>query len=110
MKTILCSLNLVLILFSSACERDDRPVGGSKQAAMKFMAEYATDMKWKVFASTCAGTDSDGDGYISCTANIQIRDREAVEKYLECASGGWATRTSGCKAKILQTSQPQAQQ
>ncbi|MCX6714817.1 MAG: type II secretion system protein [Candidatus Uhrbacteria bacterium] len=73
-------------------------VSGSKQEAMATMRTYATEMGWKMVGGTCADTDSDGDGYISCTINVQeVEGAPPVAKALQCASGAAISRTGGCK-------------
>ena len=73
-------------------------LAGSKEKARANMTAFANEMGWKLVGGTCAGTDSDGDGYISCTANIQeVEGAPPVVKAIECASGSAVSITEGCR-------------
>ena len=56
---------------------------------------YASELGWDVQGISCAGSDSDYDGYVSCTVALKDGNTHAVE----CASGWGAT--SGCRAAPL---------
>lgn len=53
----------------------------------------------EVLGEDCVGRDTDGDGYVSCTARVRGRDEKAQEETLalECAS---ELLNSGCKSRI----------
>lgn len=87
---------LAVILASlSGCAR------GSKEHAQKEMKTYVEEMGWTYVGGSCAGSDSDGDGYISCNANVrETPDGPPVEKALQCANGSIADTTSGCKPTV----------
>ena len=58
----------------------------------------------KNIIALCVDSDSDGDGYISCsvTAENKNGDRETLPP-LECGSGGWHgfwKNTGGCKQLV----------
>lgn len=87
---------------------------GSKDAALENMKVYAKDMDIKVLGATCAETDSDHNGYISCEARvIESGNTVPTEKLLECGSGAIFARTGGCKLRVgvypVQPMQPAAQ-
>ena len=51
-----------------------------------------------LIGKSCVGGDSDGDGYVSCSANIRNQDGSEQQLSLECAK--WMTPfLSGCKDK-----------
>lgn len=69
---------------------------GSGEHAEQEARTHAQKLGWKVTGVACTGTDSDGDGYISCTVALE----DGSERALECASGGF-DRIQGCKAAPL---------
>lgn len=69
---------------------------GSGANAQRELDAYAKALRYDVVAATCAGIDSDGDGYVSCTLRYRDGDRTATEA-VECASGASFTRTTGCR-------------
>ena len=80
---------------------------GSKADATEAAKEYATDLKWEIVAISCAHSDTDNDGYISCTLRVKENpEGPAVEKYLDCASGAFGSKTGGCKARLPQYGTP----
>jgi prepilin-type N-terminal cleavage/methylation domain-containing protein len=93
---ILAILGTVVVTSLRGCGR------GSKEDAMASAQQYVGEMGWEYVAGTCAGNDSDGDGYISC--DLRVRESKGaeyvVEKHLECASGSVTSTTSGCKARL----------
>ncbi|MBI4449497.1 hypothetical protein HY634_00380 [Candidatus Uhrbacteria bacterium] len=50
-----------------------------------------------VLGQDCVGRDTDGDGYVSCTARVKGKDGPEETLALECAAG---FMNSGCKARI----------
>lgn len=70
---------------------------GSADHAEAAAQAHAGKLGWKVKGIACAGTDTDGDGYISCTVGLGNGD----ERNLECESGGSLSRASGCKQAPL---------
>ncbi len=80
---------------------------GSKADATEAAKEYATDLKWEIVAISCAHSDSDNDGYISCTLRVkESSEGPSVEKYLDCASGAFGSKTGGCKVRMPQYGAP----
>lgn len=67
---------------------------GDVEVAKGYARSYASDLGYSVIGVACTGTDSDGDGYISCT--VRVKDDEPL--ILQCASGSAASFTAGCKA------------
>lgn len=51
----------------------------------------------EVVGIVCVGTDSDGDGYVSCTATIRGDSNQTERLDLECARAIGITWQSGCK-------------
>lgn len=74
--------------------------GGSKKAATVNMDNYIHEMGWQKVGGSCAGSDSDGDGYISCTARVRDKDGPEHQEVLECGSGEIGRLTEGCKPKV----------
>ena len=68
---------------------------GSAEHAQENATKYLNNMGYEFKGVSCTGTDSDGDGYISCDVNLSDGNRLR----LDCASGGVMTRTEGCKEK-----------
>lgn len=48
------------------------------------------EMGYKVLGVSCADSDSDWDGYVSCSVNAADQDPISIE----CGYGGWR---EGCK-------------
>lgn len=69
--------------------------GASHQTAEKEARKYAEELSIHVQGVTCAGLDSDGDGYVSCT----ISTAEGKLIGVECA--GAMTINSGCRIPKL---------
>ena len=69
------------------------------EAAKVSMATYLNDLyPDEVFNISCTGMDTDGDGYVSCTA--VGRNDTSKKEMAECAVGRF-NRNSGCKAKMM---------
>ncbi len=86
---------VITVLVSTGCGR------GSKEHAQKEMKKYVEEMGWIYIGGSCAGSDSDGDGYISCNANVrETQEGPSMEKALQCANGSIADTTSGCKPTV----------
>lgn len=68
--------------------------------AEKELREYVAKMYADkiVLGQDCVGRDTDGDGYVSCSARVRGRDEKALEETLalECAA---AFTNSGCKTR-----------
>lgn len=68
--------------------------------AEKELREYIAKMYADkiVLGQDCVGRDTDGDGYVSCSARVRGRDEKALEETLslECASD---FTNSGCKTR-----------
>ncbi len=95
---VMAIISVFAVVIGSIFFRGCSAVFGSKQEAVANMRTYATEMGWKMVGGTCADTDSDGDGYISCTINIQeVEGAIPVAKAIQCASGAAISRTGGCK-------------
>lgn len=58
---------------------------------------WGTKMGITFDAVSCAGTDSDGDGYVSCDARVHGDKLEVLS--LQCASS-YSWTTEGCKQTI----------
>lgn len=69
---------------------------GSAEHAEGAARAHAKKLGWEVKGVACAGTDTDGDGYISCTVVLE----DSSERALECESGGMSY-AKGCKKAPL---------
>lgn len=78
---------------------------GSKEKAQLALKGTAEEMGWDLVASSCAESDTDGDGYISCMAKVRVgKDKDGndlfEEKALECESGSACSTAGGCKLAV----------
>lgn len=75
---------------------------GSEEHAEQQAREHADKLGWKVTGVACVNTDTNGDGYISCTLVLD----DGTERALACAAGDFLSRVKGCKkAPLVQESQ-----
>jgi len=65
--------------------------GRHKESAQENANEFISSMELKVDKVQCNGTDSDGDGYVSCMFKMQ----DGSMKQFECA--GWTWNGEGCR-------------
>lgn len=106
MQKALIALGVLIVFSIPAAYIYNNTVGfafsvGSKAAALENVKEYAKEMNIKILGATCAETDSDHNGYISCEARvIESGNTVATEKLLECGSGTLFARTGGCKLRV----------
>lgn len=61
----------------------------------EYLAKMYADKQ--VLGQDCVGRDTDGDGYVSCTARVKGKDGPEETLALECAS---TLLNSGCKPRI----------
>lgn len=69
---------------------------GNPEVAKRAARQYATDLGYKVVGVACTSTDTDGDGYVSCSVRVEGK---ADPLALECTRGE-ATFTDGCKVAL----------
>ena len=81
------------LLVLSACSGEWQ---GSAEHAEQEARTHAEKLGWELKGVACTGSDSDADGYISCTVALT----DGSERALECASGGW-DHIKGCKSADL---------
>lgn len=60
---------------------------------------FSRDLGLKVVGVSCAGTDTDNDGYVSCSVNVDDGDGRGHLESLQCAALG-ADNVGGCKQTI----------
>lgn len=61
---------------------------------------YASNMNMKLHGVSCVDYDTDGDGYVSCTLNVDEGNGQSRTEAIECATMfSW---NSGCRAVKLQ--------
>lgn len=84
---------VVILMLTGASCGEWRGTGEHAEGAAR---THAKKLDWKVKGIACAGVDTDGDGYISCTLVLE----DGSERSLECASGGMGI-ASGCKTAPL---------
>ena len=106
MEKALIALAAAVVLSGIGAYGYNRTVGfaafvGSKEGAEANVHVYAKDLNYKVLGKSCAETDSDHDGYITCTGRFQgAETAPEFKEVLECGSGAWGSRTGGCKPKF----------
>jgi prepilin-type N-terminal cleavage/methylation domain-containing protein len=59
--------------------------GGGGQHATEAAHSWAQEMGYQIEKASCAGTDSDQNGYVSCTVRTSGPASQLIS--LECASG-----------------------
>lgn len=69
---------------------------GNVEIAKTNARKYADELGYKVVGVACTSTDSDGDGYVSCSVRV---DDRADPLALECTRGDF-TFTDGCKVAM----------
>lgn len=69
--------------------------GEDHEAAEKGAREFAQQMGLKATGVSCAKTDSDGDGYVSCTLALSQPDGTTKLEAIECARV--VTFNQGCR-------------
>lgn len=69
---------------------------GNPEVAKQAARRYATDLGYKVSGVACTSTDTDGDGYVSCSVRVDDREDPLA---LECTRGE-LTLTDGCKVAL----------
>lgn len=93
---VVISLIVVLAMVAFAVVKCGANVSGaSHQDAERSAREYAKALNIEYDGLVCAGIDSDGDGYVSCT--ISKKDGHLLG--IECA--GAMTINSGCRIPKL---------
>lgn len=65
---------------------------------------FAKDLGFTLKGVSCAGTDTDNDGYVTCTINVDDGDGRSHIESLQCAAYGadeWNSKyATGCKGTI----------
>ncbi len=93
---VLGILSATIGFWYSSCTR------GSEEAATTEMKSHVEKIGWIYVGGACAGSDEDGDGYISCTARVRVEQGgNIIDKELSCASGALLSKSSGCKARNM---------
>lgn len=71
--------------------------------ATQYADEFAQNMGWEVIGKSCTGSDTDWDGYISCTISISNNGVKEIHQ-LQCGGGrSGGIKTSGCKLALPST-------
>ena len=92
-------VRILLILFSLliggmgiGCSRQSAAETAMRRHMQKLYPEA------KSIAASCANVDTDGNGYIRCSATYldAAGHRTAIPIEAECAVGGWFSRNRGC--------------
>jgi hypothetical protein len=94
-----CVGRILLLLFSLLI--GGMGIGCSRQSAAEdAMRSYMQKLypEAKSIAASCANVDTDGDGYIRCSATYldAAGNRTAVPIEAECAVGAWFSKNRGC--------------
>lgn len=95
---------LVIVIFLALVVGGVRGCAGRRGAAEDSMREYVSKLYpgREIIGVACTNIDSDGDGYISCTATIDTDNGpNVVERQInaQCATG-FLSLNSGCKATV----------
>lgn len=93
-----------LVLVGSGCSTCASISGSHQREAESQARAWTEEIGMKVKAITCAGTDSDGDGYVSCTIVEDLGDKGTKMHSMECA--GAYNLNQGCRVPKLQIRQP----
>lgn len=88
MKHTMISAFLITTVVASAC---GLLVADGPEATNNARQFVRSTLGWEGARVTCQDYDSDGDGYVSCTAVSKVGEREA----LEC-TGAWSWN-DGCR-------------
>lgn len=70
--------------------------GANKEEAVSQANIWVSEVGIKNAHVNCVNTDSDGDGYVSCTVSYKDNSGELKTKAIECT--GKFTINSGCRA------------
>ena len=89
---LLLLFSLLISGMSSGCSRQSAAEDAMRSHMQKLYPEA------KSIAASCANVDTDGDGYIRCSATYldATGNRTVVPIEAECAVGGWFARNRGC--------------
>lgn len=71
--------------------------GINQRNAEKESVQYASKLGLNIQGSECAKSDSDGDGYVSCSLALKQPDGQVRIEPVECAV--WFTVNSGCRVQ-----------
>ena len=104
----------ILLLLLVACDENGNQVP-PQNAAKQFMTDLG--LSSQVQGISCAGTDSDCDGYVTCTVSRRENsDSPVVMDSLQCAALGsgrgigtsyiCGPPTSGCKGTLAKVAAP----
>lgn len=85
-----------VVLLMSFCSSCKNLTGEAHKESEAYARQYAKDLGMEAKGVTCAGMDTDNDGYISCT--LATTDGRLIA--IECA--GAAYMNSGCRIPKLQ--------
>lgn len=90
---------LVAIGLTSGCQENLEP---PEQAAGRFVQDLHVKLVGK---PNCAGVDTDGDGYVTCTLNVDDGDGRSHFESLQCAGYraggmGYGKYATGCKGTV----------
>lgn len=97
-ETLIASGIVVTILFviGAGFARCSMGVSGEDQVEAETQArKFVQAMGLKTSGVACAKTDSDGDGYVSCTAALVMADGSTKLEAIECARV--MTINEGCR-------------
>lgn len=91
---ICVGLVFVLVISFASCNAVGNLSGESKKAANAAALKYAAELGFQNPRASCAGADSDGDGYVSCSI---FADNLKEPYSAECAAA-YTIMVDGCRA------------
>lgn len=89
---VVAIIGIIVSIAAGSCSS----LRGSSGFAASQASQFASQLGWKVKGLSCAGYDTDSDGYISRTASVE-ENGVVSTKAIECASGAPLSLASGCR-------------
>lgn len=97
---LLGGATVALIVLAAGCNAIGAASGRSHAQALTAARAWSAEMGVSPNRVTCANSDTDGDGYVSCNVSIEKSDKSIEIIPIECA--GAFTLNNGCRtARIL---------
>lgn len=86
----------IILVLGFGVARCATSVSGEDQTTAENEArDFARKLGLKTTGVSCAKTDSDGDGYVSCTLSVEQANGESKVEAIECARA--LTINDGCR-------------
>lgn len=95
MSSLFIFLVVALVVFGGGCNVVANVSGASEKKAKEEATSWAVGMGIQPSGVTCAGTDSDNDGYVSCNIAEKLANGTTQIHAVEC--GRALSFNSGCR-------------